>query len=364
MALGAFALVGDAYAFLFVPFTAVSAILLWQRPRHPVGWLLSVFGVLGSANTLAVGYAQHGYAAVPPLTGADVAAWLQSWEWTIYVGLLGTVFVTFPSGHPSSRGRAILAALWTLVALNVVASAFFSVMPDERFAEYRNPFAVALVWDFPPTIPLMFLALASASVHLLARMRGSRGVEREQMKWVAYAAVMFAASLILRVFVADALGAGEIADLLFFVAFLLVPIALSVAILRYRLYEIDVLIRRTLVYAVLSAILLGAYVAGVTVLGIILAPFAGGGVPVALSTLGVVALFQPVRRRIGTAVDRRFYRARYDAERTLEAFSARLRDEVDLGALERELVAAAVEALRPRSASLWLRRNDERTAGS
>ena len=134
------------------------------------------------------------------------------------------------------------------------------------------------------------------------------------------------------------------------------PIAIALAIFRYRLYEIDVLIRRTLIYAALSAILVAAYVGGVALFETVLAPFTGGsGVAVAISTLGVVALFQPLRRRIQNAVDRRFYRATYDAERTLDSFAGRLRDEVDLESVRADLLHAVRETVQPDHASVWLR---------
>ena len=201
------------------------------------------------------------------------------------------------------------------------------------------------------------LALALiAPVALVVRFRRSRGVEREQLKWLTYtAAIVFGLLPI-----AAVSPRGTIADLaqaMFILGIGLLPVAIGIAVTRYRLYDIDVLIRRTLIYATVSALLAAAYVGGLALFQFVLAPFTvGSGVAVAISTLAVVALFQPVRTRIRSAVDRRFYRSKYDAERTLDAFAARLREQIDLGALEGELLDAVRETVQSTHASVWLRK--------
>ncbi len=198
------------------------------------------------------------------------------------------------------------------------------------------------------------LALIAAAA-LVFRFRRSRGVEREQLRWLMYTAAV-SVGLLLIGFLTPPGPAAAVAQVASLAGIGLLPIAIGIAITRYRLYDIDVLIRRTLIYAVLSAVLLATYVAGVALLQTILAPLtAGSGVAVAISTLAVVALFQPVRTRIQATVDRRFYRAKYDAERTLDAFAARLRDEVDLAALRGELLGAVNDTVQPAHASVWLR---------
>ena len=185
-------------------------------------------------------------------------------------------------------------------------------------------------------------------------------MERQQLKWVGAAALLLGLDLIAVMLLAT-FGAipesGGVTFVLLALGIALLPVAVGIAILRYRLYDIDVLIRRTLVYAAVSAVLLAAYVGGVALFESLLAPFtAGNGIAVAISTLAVVALFQPVRRRIQSAVDQRFFRAKYDAERTLDAFAARLRDEVDLEAVRADLLDAVYETIQPAHASVWLRR--------
>jgi hypothetical protein len=198
----------------------------------------------------------------------------------------------------------------------------------------------------------MFPVMAGACWSLVVRFRRSIGIEREQIKWLAFSAVPLAVAGLASAVLPDKLG-----QVLFVFLLLSVPLAIGIAVTRYRLYDIDVLIRRTLIYAALSAALLATYVGGVALLQSILSPLiSGSGVAVAISTLAVVALFQPLRTRIRSAVDRRFYRAKYDAEQTLDTFAGRLRDEVELDSVRAELLAAVREALQPSHASLWLRK--------
>ncbi len=201
------------------------------------------------------------------------------------------------------------------------------------------------------TVPIVLIGPLS----LIVRYRRASSIEREQIKWLAYSATLAFLLFVGGNFVGRDVsywlwGAGA-------VALGLMPIAIAIAIFRYRLYDIDVLIRRTLIYAGVSALLAAAYIGGVALFQFVLAPFtAGSGVAVAISTLAVVALFQPVRRRIQSAVDQRFYRAKYDAERTLDAFAARLREQIDLASLERELVGVVNDTMQPVHASVWLRK--------
>jgi hypothetical protein len=201
------------------------------------------------------------------------------------------------------------------------------------------------------TVPLILVGPLS----LFVRYRRSSAMTRQQIKWITYTgAVSFT------VIVASNFVPGGLSDWLWvagIVSLGLLPVAIALAIFRYRLYDIDVLIRRTLVYAAVSAVLLLTYVAAVALLQTILAPLtAGSGVAVAISTLAVVGLFQPVRTRIRAAVDRRFYRAKYDAERTLDRFAGRLRDQVELESVRAELLSAVGETLQPSHASVWLRK--------
>jgi hypothetical protein len=201
---------------------------------------------------------------------------------------------------------------------------------------------------------LLLTIIAPAA--LVVRFRRSRGVERQQLKWLTYTAAVVFVVLLPLGFLAPRGFAAEAAEALSIIGVGLLPVAIGVAVMRYRLYDIDVIIRRTLIYAALSATLLAAYVGGVALLQTLLAPLtAGSGVAVAISTLAVVALFQPLRRRIQSAVDRRFYRRRYDAVWTLDSFAVRCRDEIDLKALQAELIRTVEQTLQPAYVSLWTR---------
>jgi hypothetical protein len=222
-----------------------------------------------------------------------------------------------------------------------------------------NPYAVDAPWVGPLLI-IGFALLLSATVlavaSLVVRMRRGTPIERQQLKVFFYAAIPWPVAIVTGPLTGSAPWLEPVQHLFAQIGMFAVPVAVAIAILRYRLYDIDVLIRRTLIYATLSAVLLAAYLSGVALVQLALSPVtSGNGLAVAISTLTVVALFQPLRRRIQAAVDRRFYRRRYDAVRTLDGFAVRLRDEIDLDALRGELLGAVGETLQPAHASLWLR---------
>ena len=356
---GAFALAGNAYGLTFVPLSLVGALLAWRRPESPIGWLLSAFGLLGALNAFAHAYATRGLTIAPgSLPGADVAGWFQSWEWAVYLGILSTAFMLFPSGRlPSPRWRLALAAVWAVVAVICVAIALFSSAPAEGFS-YRNPFAVAILWEYPPFMALLYAVPAVGALSLIVRARRARGEERQQLKLVGFAVAVFA--VVVMIYGAQGplglhLVDENVGDVIFYLATTGLPLSIGVAILRYRLYDIDRIISRTLVYGVLTVILAAAYVGAIAVLQVALRPFTQESqLAIAASTLVVAALFQPLRARIQRGVERRFNRRRYDTAKTLETFGARMSSLVDLQTLEAEVVGAAQETVQPRLASLWL----------
>jgi hypothetical protein len=352
----------STFLLAFASFMAVGAVIVAHRPGNAIGWIFSAIGLLTATGILATEYAAHanlGRPGAPP--GAVLAAWYTSWYWYLTLALV-LVFplLLFPTGRLlSARWRPVAAAAAAATVGITTLGALQPTLVDENYT-VRNPIGVVWVQDPEQTtvwavlFGLLLVCMVAAGLSLVLRFRRSHGVERQQLKWFTYAgALMVLALLATDYLLPDSADVEVLAGLIL----ALVPIAAGIAILRYRLYDIDRLINRTLVYGTLTALLGAVYAAVVLVLG---QGFGGmGGQPpswaVAGATLAVAALFQPARRRIQAVVDRRFNRRRYDAARTVEGFSARLRDEIDLDALSAELLAAVNQTMQPTKASLWLR---------
>jgi hypothetical protein len=341
-------------------FAVVGAVVASRRPHNPIGWILQAIALLTAVAALVASYtATADHPAAP-------AMWLDDWISDLWIGLIGVAIpLLFPDGHlPSRRWRpwAWLAA--AAFALGVLGRALGDrVLETEAPGTVQNPYALpGAAGDALAAVAssgvLYVVAVAIGFAGLVVRLRHSRGVERQQLKWFAYigsltlgALLVAALSLLVPEAVGYTVGAIAWGAFLVLVTFGL-PLAIGAAILRHRLYDIDVVINRTLVYGALTATLGGTYLALVLLIGLTLGT---SNLAVAISTLAVAALFCPARARIQAAVDRRFYRRRYDAARTLEAFGGRLRDELDLDALQRELVGVVGETVQPAHASLWLR---------
>jgi hypothetical protein len=340
-------------------FTGVGAIVALRRPANAIGWLLLAAGFISALGAFGLEYGVYAIVGRPiPLPGGFFGAWLGSWIWVLFItGIVPFVLLLFPDGRLlSARWRPIG---WAAVLGVVVTAAFMAFKPGAlQLAAYAdNPFT-----PLPPSvvdrlgaigIGLAFPVMGGASWSLVLRFRRSAGIEREQIKWLAFSAVPLAGAGLASAVLPDKLG-----QVLFVFILLSVPVAVGIAVLRYRLYDINVLINRTLVYGALSATLIAIYATTVILVGAVLRPFISGSeLSVAVSTLATLALVQPLRRRIQDAVNRRFYRSRYDAARTLDALSIRLRDEVDLDAVRADLVDAVLRTVQPVHASLWLREN-------
>ena len=340
-----------------VTFPVVGALVASRRPGNAIGWLFCAAGVLFAAASLADGYATYAFAEGLP--GRTWAAWLGSW--LFLPPLFGTpplLFLLFPDGRPLSR--AWRAAVWLAAAAIALQGAGAALLEgelvDAPVEGLANPAGVAGADLFEGAgwaLTLVSLLLATTSLTL--RFRRARGAERLQLKWFASAAVLFALSCI----AAGVIWASEErlptgGQLLVLTAYAAIPVAAAIAILRHRLYDIDLVIRRTLVYAALTATLAAAYLGTVLLIGLAVGE---SDLAIAASTLAVAALFRPARERIQAGVDRRFYRRRYDAARTLEAFGARLRDQIDLEALGADLGTVVRDTVQPAHVSLWLRRD-------
>ncbi|HEX6797532.1 MAG TPA: hypothetical protein VF116_07455 [Ktedonobacterales bacterium] len=363
-----------ASALILLLVALVGGFVAARQPRNPIGWLFCVSVLISQSGVAALEYAVHALAARPAPSGSAAIAvfggWLRGLGWILLPTFL---LMLFPDGRlPSRRWRA---ALWVVVA----TLAFYSVETvfgqgldsvDYRLVGVRNPFAV-IGADLDNTLQgvqilLFFAVIVLSTVAVIARFRRSHGIERQQLKWFTYAA-----AVCLLIFLGVVVGAFlnlNMPGVAFDLAIVGMPIGAGIAILRYRLYDIDVIINRTLVYGSLTMALAAVYFASVVGLqhlaGVMAGPQAGDNpLIIVVSTLLIAALFTPLRGRIQRFIDRRFYRRKYDAAKTLAAFGTSLRGEVELNALSDHLVAVVDETMRPAYVSLWLRAPEEGVSG-
>jgi hypothetical protein len=344
-------------------YATVGALITTRRREHPVGWLFLGAGLVGAAQLVTGEFAAAFLAASGPSAGVALAAWVSSQLQVAVVGLLVGMLLLFPTGRPPSRRWWVL--VW-VVATGVVLAWVGDGLAPARYQDFpglENPFgitglATVLNWVAGAGVVLVIAGFLGALASLVVRFTRARGLERQQLKWFVYAAGLGFALLVLPIPIPD------------FLKWTLAPVSLSVAaavaILRYRLYDIDRLINRSLVYGVLTAVLGLGYAGAVLLLGLL---FGGVGErtpswAVAGATLAVAALFQPARRRIQTAVDRRFNRRKYNTATTIQAFSTRLRDQVDLDTLTAELLAVVDQTMQPTQAALWLRPSPPGSSGT
>jgi hypothetical protein len=288
-----------------------------------------------------------------------VTGWISSLGWAL---MLTFVPLLFPTGHllsPRWRFVAYLAAF--MCALQVFAVAFKPGAVDSSLPHIQNPLGLPSAADFFGVLDrvgslLVFLTVLVCVGSLVLRFLRARGEERQQIEWFAYAVVVLTLLVLISVISGD-YGPSSLWAAVFAFGILGVPVAAGVAILRYRLYEIDIIINRTLVYGSLTSVLVGLYLGGIVVLQEVFVLLTGerSTLAVVASTLLIAALFNPLRRRIQAFIDRRFYRRKYDARKTLEAFSSRLREETDLRTLTDDLVGVVAETIQPAHVSLWLR---------
>jgi hypothetical protein len=345
------------YGLLAVGFGGVGVLLTWRRPGHPVGWIFAAAGLLEAVNFATF---EYGLAASAGhrLPGAGYVGWVELWIWVPFVTLaLLYLFLLFPDGH-------LLSPRWWLVgwlggAFAVIAAAGVALAPGSdrpNLPGLRNPFGVT-----PAAVPLgaaaaglagLVCCVVVAAWSLVVRSRRGTDVTRQQIKWLAYSGCLAAAALVPAAALSLTPGwPARVASGAVFAAVLVMPAAVGFAVLRYRLYDIDRVISRTLAYAIVTGLLAGLYA------GLVLLATGVFGlrtpVAVAAATLAAAALFNPVRRRVQHRVDRRFNRAMYDADQMVTAFAARLKDAVDLDAVRGDLATVVQAALEPAHISVW-----------
>jgi hypothetical protein len=349
-----------AFTAAMIAFGTVGVLVVMHVPANPLGWMfLAIALLVGGLIGLTGQYAYQGLVQEPgSLPGALFAAWVYRWLWFPAVAVIFLVPMLFPTGRaPGRRWGVVLNGLIGMVTVLTIVIMFYpGPLDDGKPPLPDNPVGIDALESVPggdALIGIAFLLLVvPAAISMVVRFRRSRGDERQQMKWMTFAAVFLAAGAI----VPDLIGIKDTGDVFVAVSMSMLPIALGIAMLKYRLYDIDRLINRTLVYVALTAVLGAAYVGLVLAGQALFSSFAGGSnLAIAASTLVVAALFLPVRSRVQRFVDRRFYRRRYDAQRTLEGFGSRLREQVELETLSTDLALVVQETIQPSHVSLWLR---------
>jgi hypothetical protein len=355
----------------FLAFPMVGALIASKRPKNPIGWICLAVGIIWMTMLISTSYGLYGLVLRPGSVPFPAAIGsLGEWMWVPSVGLLGIYLILlFPDGRlPSRRWRPLA---WLSGAVIILASAGFALSPGpmDGLPGIRNPFGLEQYpWVADATLGIMLLlplCILASAVSLVLRFLRSGGEEREQIKWLAFAASILGlglSSFLIPGIVPEATGGADplwqnLLEDAVTLSFAGVAVAVGIAILRYRLYDIDIIINRTLVYGALTALLVVVYVGSVVSLQGALRALIGheSQLAVVTSTLLIAALFNPLRRRIQGFIDRRFYRRKYDAAKTLETFSAKLRDETDLDALTGELIGVVGETMQPAHVSLWLR---------
>ena len=355
-----------SFTVAFGMFLPLGAFIAFRRPGNPIGWIMVVIGLAVVVGAATTEYANRALVHEPgSLPGGREMAFVSSLIGIPGVSMISFLMLLFPNGH-------LLSPRWRWVARLAAANVMFISLAQVTLWPFRG---VRLLRDEPPAdmfLPdvifeicwlIVMLSAVLGLASLVLRFRRSAGVERQQLKWMAYVAALVGSLVFLQFFVLDPLDVGgalpTVGEQVLNLAVAGIPVAAAIAISRYRLYEIDRVINRTLVYGALTAILVGAYVGLVFGLQALLAPVtATSDLAVAASTLAVAGLFRPVRTWVQSFIDRRFYRRRFDAQRTLEDFASELRNEVDLASLSSRLTYVVSDTMQPAHVSLWIRTLD------
>ena len=360
---------------LGLTFSVVGAIVASRRPQNPIGWIYLAIGLSQSLSVFTFPYAGYGLIVAPgSLPMADVVSWVAAWIWAPGLVLFMTIaLLLFPDGrYLSPRWRLVgAAAIGAMVLMTVPVAVLDWPLRGAALIQETDAASGAPI-DLPFAIQLVGLGIVAAAAvaslaSLVLRWRRAQGIERAQLKWLAFAVsveipVLFGITFLPLLFPMLSDIDPRLGAMVTLVTTPLIPVAIGIAILRYRLYDIDRIISRTVSYAVMTLTLAVVFIGVVLGLTAVFESFTGGNtVAVAASTLIVAALFQPLRRRVKDRVDRRFDRARYDGQRTADAFAGLMRDETDLGAVAADLTSVIDQVLAPRDTTLWI---NERRTGS
>jgi len=353
----------------YVPYATVGSILVVRRPRNAIGWVLLTLGWTFSTSFLPIRATAQELQTLTAPALVEIVAWFNGWSVSLIFALFTTLAFVFPSGRlPNGQSRWIVAVVLVVTWGIAIVSAFrpvMTVLPDGAadVVEIPNPFGLLpasilgsrISLGLSPVLPLILLA---AIVAIIGRYARARDLERLQLRWLVAALASITVAVVAGFAILAAFPGTAIAWVPAAVCFTLPPVAIGIAVLRYRLYEIDRIISRTIGWAVITTILATTFAILVVGLQAALGSITQSRAPVvAVSTLVAFAVFQPVRRRVQAAVDHRFNRARYDADRLAIAFADRLRDEVDLTAVSGDIAGVVDGALRPTTIGVWIRRS-------
>jgi hypothetical protein len=350
-----------------VSFSVVGAMITPHFPsQNPVGWIFCAIGLVAGLRLFVAEYAIVTLLAEPGsvpslLPGGEALAWISSWLWVSHLGLFVFLALLFPDGRPPSPRWWPFA--WLVGVAVVVGTVAVALWPETAagFDLVNHPLGIEVATNtINPVENILYALGLIAATSLLVRLRHSKGVERQQVKWFAYAVTVLATSAILAYVVSESMDVAWlrwVSSVLVMGSVVGLPVAVGIAVLKYRLYNIDLLINRTLVYGALTAVLVLVYFGGVVLFQVLFRTLTGheSQLGIVASTLAIAALFNPSRRRIQSLIDRSFYRRKYDAAKTLATFSAKLREETDLEALSDDLIEVVKETMQPAHVSLWLR---------
>ncbi len=355
------------YLLLFMSFATVGALVASRQPGNALGWIFCYLGLSFPLAGAGEEYALYALVTEPgSLPGGEALVWLAALlGGPIVFAVFALFFLLFPNGRLLSRRWRLVVWLDLIAVVCLFAWAFEpGPLGNLGLVRIANPFGVEGLAALIGTLGLvgLFMTLAVAvagGISLVVRFRRARGVERQQLKWFSFSGVVFCAVFAIAPvlwYLPDSPGTEWIWTVLFLLGASTIPVAVGIAILRYRLYDIDLLINRTLVYGTLTAMLALVYFGGVATTQAVLRALTGqdSQLAIVVSTLVIAALVNPLRHRIQGFIDRRFYRRKYDAAKTLEAFSSRLREETDLDALSDDLVTVVRETMQPAHVSRWL----------
>jgi hypothetical protein len=340
-------------------FSVVGAVVGSRQPRNTIGWLFCGVGVAVGLNSFAGDYAEFWLASgFGPRSLGETAAWFSSWLWILLVSCPIFLLLLFPDGRPPSPRWRPVAWCATLGITGFGLSLALGAGPLEDFPRIVNPYGVD-----SPIVGMVGVAagivaigsMVASAVSLIVRLRRAEGAQRQQVKWLAYGGAMVVGTILVGGVVT--IWSVNVSIVVMNVALLGLPVFTGIAIVKHRLYDIDIVINRTLVYGTLSVTLAALYLGGVAATQAVLGAITNQEqtqLAVVASTLAIAALFNPLRRRIQSFIDRSFYRRKYDARKTLEGFSMKLRDHTDLAALRGDLVGVVRETMQPAHVSLWL----------